>query len=34
VAPPERPKVMLERGKLHDLAWSLDIKDRKEPDTQ
>jgi hypothetical protein len=30
VAAPERPqKLELTRGKLHDLAWSLDIKDQK-----
>lgn len=29
---PERQKLVLSRGKLEDLAWSLDIKDRQPPE--
>lgn len=30
-AAPVRPALGLDRGKLHDLAWSLDIQDRENP---
>lgn len=29
-AAPDRPKIALDRGKLHDLAWSLDVQDRNQ----